>query len=161
MEGQKRSKRREEEIVEAALVLIGAALLVSVLSKILSLIEIKWSVSFAAIPSPLLFLLLHVIIASIVITSTIQPNNERYYCHSHRRGTAQRKKTEKGKKKKKSSTASLKIETKDHLHDREVDEGGDAEELNARAEAFIVAFRQQLRVDSFGSRRSFEGYYCS
>ena len=152
-EGKRRKRSREEEIVETALAAAGAALFVSGLKKILPHIGIgiQWPVNLTAAPSPLLFLLLHVIIASIVIISTTsQPNH--HVSRSDRRRTGHRKRSEKRR-------ASSKTEDEKKSEYNEEEDGGDAEELNARVEAFIVAFRQQLMVDSFGSRGSSEA--CS
>lgn len=155
---EKRRKRREEEIVETALAAAGATLLVSGVKKILACVDIEWSGSLVATPPLLLFLLLHVIIASIVITSTTQPGLHRNrYC---RRGDGTRKMSTEKKRKKE---ANLRMEEEEGGDDHQEERGGDdAEDLNARAEAFIAAFRRQLRVDSLGSRGTrAEACYCS
>lgn len=149
MEEQRRRKRREEKILETAIAAVWAALLVSGLNKILPYIPMKC-------PSPLLFLLLNIIIASIVIISTTQQDHSA--CHSHRRSVAHRRIEQR-----KRNRVSSKIEDKWSGDDDQEEEGGDAEELNARAEAFITAFRHQLWVDSFGSKGINDTYlvYCT
>lgn len=143
MEEQKRRKRREEEILETALAAAAAAIFISGLKKIFQYIDHI----HIRCPSLLLLLLLHIIIATIVMISTRKAekvSGRRSHCH--RRSVECRKRTEKRGKKKRGSWKPE--EAKILCND---EDGVDAEEVNARAEAFILAFRQQLRVDSFGS----------
>ncbi|KAJ8485580.1 hypothetical protein OPV22_018065 [Ensete ventricosum] len=144
MEGEKRLKR-EEEIVEIALAAAATALFVSGLKKLLPCVLHQWPLALLVAPPPFLLLLLNLIIASIVVIS-IQPNLGR------RRG--RKTKTKSGGRGSKSSSYATSVGEEAEEKQKEgfePQEEGDAEELNARAEAFIMAFRRQLRLDSFSS----------
>lgn len=143
MEGEKRLKR-EEEIVEIALAAAATALFVSGLKKLLPCVLHQWPLALLVAPPPFLLLLLNLIIASIVVIS-IQPNLGR------RRGRKTKKKSGGRGSKSSSYAASVGEEEEKQKGGFEPQEEGDAEELNARAEAFIMAFRRQLRLDSFSS----------
>ncbi|CAL9151775.1 unnamed protein product [Musa hybrid cultivar] len=146
MEGEKRLKR-EEEIVEIALAAAATALFVSGLKKLLPCVLHQWPLALLVAPPPFLLLLLNLIIASIVVIS-IQPNLGR------RRGRKTKKKSGGRGSKSSSYAASVVVGEEEEEKQKggfEPQEEGDAEELNARAEAFIMAFRRQLRLDSFSS----------
>ncbi|CAL9754989.1 unnamed protein product [Musa acuminata subsp. burmannicoides] len=145
MEGEKRLKR-EEEIVEIALAAAATALFVSGLKKLLPCVLHQWPLALLVAPPPFLLLLLNLIIASIVVIS-IQPNLGR------RRGRKTKKKSGGRGSKSSSYAASVGVREEEEKQKGcfEPQEEGDAEELNARAEAFIMAFRRQLRLDSFSS----------
>ncbi|KAJ3692813.1 hypothetical protein LUZ60_011908 [Juncus effusus] len=137
---KKKRRRREKEIIEAALAAAGASLAISVIKNLLipSLLnQLPWLSSLD--PPPFLFLLLNLVIASIVIASIdlIQPTYQR----------------NKKRRRKESVGLSDRLDCVKEKEEREKEgeEEGDAEELNRRVEAFIMAFRHQLRVDSFSS----------
>ncbi|XP_008806619.2 uncharacterized protein LOC103719250 [Phoenix dactylifera] len=153
MEPEKRKLRREEEILETALAAAGAALFVSGLKKLLPCILKQWPVASVVTPSLLLFLLLNLIIASIVVISVHPKCGTESKCKSPTDGVKRKKKSrQRGRR---SSSPASTMEKKQmefvELGGDEGEEDGDAEELNARVEAFITAFRRQLRVDSFSS----------
>jgi Cotton fibre expressed protein len=135
MVGKANKRRREEEIVEAALVAAGAALAISAIKKFLSLILHRWPSSLLTNPPHFLFLMLNLVIASILVFSVqVQP-----------------RKKEQARKKRRRDGAFVKVLDEEKIKEKEQEEGGDVDELNRRAEAFIMAFRHQLRVDSFSS----------
>lgn len=134
-------RRRDEEIVEAALAAAGAALAISAIKKLFSLvIHRSAAASVLATQHHFLFLVLNLVIASILVFSV---------------QTEPRKKDRARKRRRDDAFANM-LEPKKVREDQVQEEEGDVEELNRRVEAFIVAFRHQLRVDSFssGSRRS-------
>ncbi|PKU73915.1 hypothetical protein MA16_Dca024542 [Dendrobium catenatum] len=146
MEEEKRRKRggMETEILETIAFAATAALFISGMKLFLSLVFRRWSATTAA-PPLLLSLLIHLIVASIVLVSIHQslftPSNHRYMRRrSHR-------------SKRKNSSVKEKNKWEDEEEEEAEDkEGVDADELNAKVEAFIKEFRQQLRIESFSSR---------
>lgn len=144
MVGKEKKRRREEEIVEAALAAAGAALAISAIKKLFSLILHRWPSSLLVTPPHFLFVMLNLVIASILVFSSVQ--------------VRPRKKDQARKKRKRDGTFAniLDVESMKEKEEEKEGEGegegeGDVEELNRRAEAFIVAFRHHLRVDSFSS----------
>lgn len=133
-------RRREEEIVEAALAAAGAALAISAIKKIFSLILHRWPSSLLVTPPHFLFVILNLVIASILVFSLVE---------------VQPKKKDRARKKRRRDgtfATILDVESIQKKEEEKEGEGeGDVEELNRRAEAFIVAFRHHLRVDSFSS----------
>ncbi|XP_020113479.1 uncharacterized protein LOC109727706 [Ananas comosus] len=149
MEEGKRGPRIEEEMVEAALAAAGAALFVSGMKHLLPFLPCSCALSAALVmaPSPFLFLLLNVVVASIVVVS-LRP--------ARSLGVERKKATSKidGEKEKFEERSATAAETEAEAEaEAEADEEGgvEAEELNRRAEAFIAAFRRQLSADSFSS----------
>lgn len=133
-------RRREEEIVEAALAAAGAALAISAIKKLFSLIMHRWPSSLLVTPPHFLFLILNLVIASILVFSLVE--------------VQPRKKDRARKKRRRDGTFANMLDVESVKEKEEEKEGegeGDVEELNRRAEAFIVAFRHHLRVDSFSS----------
>ncbi|KAJ0964067.1 hypothetical protein J5N97_029189 [Dioscorea zingiberensis] len=151
MESKKKEKKksREEEILETALAAAGAALLVSGIKKLVSCFVWQWPLVTVAAPSPLLLLLLHLTIASIVLVSMIS-RSSRYKIK--RREVLLKKKKMKNKRSISSLPAACKKIAKEECQCGGYEEEVSAEELNAKVEAFITAFRQQLRLDSFSYR---------
>lgn len=135
-------RRREEEIVEAALAAAGAALAISAIKKIFSLILHRCPSSLLVTPPHFLFVILNLVIASILVFSLVE---------------VQPKKKDRARKKRRRDgtfATILDVESIQKKEEEKEGEGegeGDVEELNRRAEAFIVAFRHHLRVDSFSS----------
>lgn len=134
-----KKRRREEEIVEAALAAAGAALAISAIKKLCSLILHRWpGSSLLTNPPHFLFLVLNLVIASILVFSVqVRPRKDDRARKKRRRDDA--------------FVKNLDVEKVKEKEKEEEEEEGDVEELNRRAEAFIVAFRHQLRVDSFSS----------
>ncbi|KAF3324944.1 Cotton fiber expressed protein [Carex littledalei] len=140
MVGKEMKRRREEEIVEAALAAAGAALAISAIKKLFSLIMHRWPSSLLVTPPHFLFLILNLVIASILVFSLVE--------------VQPRKKDRARKKRRRDGTFANMLDVESVKEKEEEKEGegeGDVEELNRRAEAFIVAFRHHLRVDSFSS----------
>ncbi|KAJ3690786.1 hypothetical protein LUZ61_019950 [Rhynchospora tenuis] len=137
--GKEKKRRREEEIVEAALAAAGAALAISAMKKLFSLVLHRWPISLISTPPHFLFVMLNLVIASILVFSLqVQP----------------RKNIDRSRKKRRrdgSFANSLDVKKVKEKEEKEEEVEGDVEELNRRAEAFIMAFRHQLRVDSFSS----------
>ncbi|KAL5201469.1 hypothetical protein ABZP36_035823 [Zizania latifolia] len=180
-EGKK--ARREEELVEAALAAAAAALFVSGVKKLMPAVLLaRWPAALlATAPSPVLFLLLNIIIASIVVVS-VQPRRAATaaVAQKARCGEEGIKKVKRRRSKRRESESaepaqpvappvaadcciSMALVVKDGPAEmqpattaelgEEADEvaGNAAEEVNKRAEEFISAFRHHLRVDSFSS----------
>ncbi|KAL0928144.1 hypothetical protein M5K25_000011 [Dendrobium thyrsiflorum] len=144
MEEEKRRKRGMEidQILETIAFAATAALFISGMKLFLPLVfRRRWSATTT--PPPLLFLLLHLIVASIVLVSIHQslftPSNHRYM---RRRSHCSKRKNRR----------SVKEKNKWEEEEEAEEEGVDADELNAKVEAFIKEFRQQLRIESFSSR---------
>ncbi|KAI0530465.1 hypothetical protein KFK09_000009 [Dendrobium nobile] len=131
----------EAEILETIAFAATAALFISGMKLFLPLVFRRWSATTAA-PPLLLILLLHLIVASIVLISIRQslftPSKHRYM-----RRRSHRSKTK---------NSSVMEKNKWEEEEAEDQEGVDADELNAKVEAFIKEFRQQLRTESFSSR---------
>ncbi|KAG1360989.1 hypothetical protein COCNU_09G004520 [Cocos nucifera] len=154
MEQEKRKLRREEEILETALAAAGAALFVSGLKKFLPCVLKQWPLASVVTPSLLLFLLLNLIIASIVVISVQPKCGIESKCKSPTDGLKKKKKSRQRGKRSSSPASTMEKKQREFVAELGGDEGGedgDAEELNARVEAFITAFKQQLRTDSFSS----------
>ncbi|KAJ4803919.1 hypothetical protein LUZ62_016485 [Rhynchospora pubera] len=137
MEKEKK-RRREEEIVEAALAAAAAALAISAMKKLFSLVMHRWPISLLSTPPHFLFVMLNLVIASILVFSVQVPS----------------RKTERPRKKRRrdgSFANNLDAKKVKEKEEKEEEGEGDVEELNRRAEAFITAFRHQLRIDSFSS----------
>ncbi|PKA55664.1 hypothetical protein AXF42_Ash006866 [Apostasia shenzhenica] len=150
---------REDEAVETLAAAAAAALFVSGVKRFLPAVLGQLSTAAVAVATPpLLLLLLHVVIASIVLISlhprstpanlqSIRRSRQRRQIDGNNRRKQQQQQQQLLKKKNKREEEMIKNE------EEAVDEG-DAEELNARVEAFIVEFRRQLKLDSFSSRVS-------
>ncbi|KMZ68603.1 hypothetical protein ZOSMA_235G00090 [Zostera marina] len=126
-------KKREEEVVEIAVVATGVALLVSVLKHLVPCVMKRF-----VPPSPFLFLLVHVVVVSIVCSSfCIHP--------SPTMTTSVAKRVKDGKVVDGDVEMRFQVEVVE-IAEEEEDEEED-EEVNAKAEAFIAAFRRQLLFD--------------
>ncbi|KAG0488434.1 hypothetical protein HPP92_007245 [Vanilla planifolia] len=162
MEELTRRNRKDEELIETIATAAAASLLIAILKRFLPFVFNQWkSASVVAGPPLLLFLLLHLIVASIVAISLHAPNSKaklRCACRGHRSCRLGEERMADGRKRSSALVVgvAMKQSKKPKDEDREEkEEQGNAEELNARVEAFIMEFRRKLRLDSFSS--SFAG----
>ncbi|KAJ1290617.1 hypothetical protein BS78_02G258100 [Paspalum vaginatum] len=173
----KKARPREEELVEAALAAAAAALLVSGVKRLVvapaALGAPWWWPASLSVPSPALFLLLNVVIASIVVAS-VQPRRgaaasapASSAAVRDREAPGDGTKRVKRKRSKKRTAGEADVadgggcvalavadgptETAAVVEEEVTaneEAAGNAEEVDRRAEEFISAFRHHLRVDS-------------
>ncbi|XP_043706725.1 uncharacterized protein LOC122656309 [Telopea speciosissima] len=151
------------EELEKALVAIGTILLVAGLKLVFASLLEKWRA--------LAFFLLNLLLLSIFFMSLRSDDSSDLRKDNYKIQTSSKKKKQRRKElhhcssSTRSSNTSVRDSTIDYEDDGGDDDGGDAgpclskEELNAKVEAFITTFKQQLALDAkeMMSRR----YYAS